>query len=206
MKKIILLCIFIASLSAQTGIITPKGFYGLGLWVETNRPFDGDDEVFYDFKTELYLPGIKYFPLGTEIALSGRKYDGEEVGYSSTLAFHYKFKIAGVSFRGSRRDYDSIMHEDLYSETFDLTFYKTGKLNPFISFINTNVLGDYINNNKTLDYINIGGSGRITRHLTLNSSVMLPILDNKVLIEEASIEFSLGYEIAASVLEIFKRP
>jgi len=206
MKKIILLYIFVASISAQTGIISPKGFYGLGLWAETNRPFNGDVGVFYDFKTELYLPGVKYFPLGTEISLSGRKYDGEEIGYSFSTALHYKFKISGISIRGSRREYDSSAYRNLYSETFDLTFYKTGKLNPFISLINTNVLGDNINNNKTLDYINVGGNGRITRHLTLTSSIMLPILDNKVLIEEAWIEFSLGYEIASSVLEIFKRP
>ena len=44
----------IAAVSAQTGIITPKGFYGLGLWMETNRPFNGDTEVFYDFKTDIF--------------------------------------------------------------------------------------------------------------------------------------------------------
>ena len=206
MKKILLLFILAGTIAAQTGIITPKNFYGLGLWVESNRPFNGDVEIFYDFKTELYIPGSKYFPLGTELSFSGRKYEGEDVGYSGSIGLHYKFKISGISINGSRREYDTHVDRNLYSENFYLTFYKTGKLNPFISFINKNILGDNINNNKTLDYINIGGNGRITRHVTLTSSVMLPILDNKVLIEEAWIEFSLGYEIGSAFLELFKRP
>ena len=200
MKKIILLYIFFAFAISQTGIITPDRFYGLGIWAKSNRPFNGEVDIFYDFKTEFYIP------FGIELSLGVLKFERNDLIYLASVGYHYKFRNMGIKLGAERQVYDWDENKDLYTEVFDLTFYKTGKLNPFISFINDNTIGDSINNNKTLDYINVGGMGRITRHVTFTTSIMLPILENKVLIEHAWIEFAFGYELGSAIGELFSKP
>jgi len=200
MKKIILFYIFFTFAISQTGIITPDKFYGLGIWAKSNRPFNGDVDIFYDFKTEFYIPA------GIELSVGALKFERDDIFYSAAIGYHYKFRNMGVKLGAERQMYDLNENKDLYTENFDLTFYKTGKLNPFISFINDNTIGDSINDNKTLDFVNVGGMGRITRHITFTTSIMLPILKNKILIEHAWIEFAFGYELGSAIGEIFTKP
>jgi len=206
MKRIIFLYLLFTFSFSQTGIITHDGFFGFGIWANSIIPFKGESEKYYNFKTELYIPA------GIELSASAIKLEGQEMSYDAGIGYHYKFNNMGLQVKHTRREYNrsnsftlSFDNDELYSEHIDLTFYKTGKLNPFIKFSNTNIIGDHINKKKRLDAVSIGGMGRLTRLITLSTSLMLPIYNDKFLIEHAWMEISFGFELATYIAEIFNR-
>ena len=187
MKKILLIFFISSCLYSQTGIITSKGFQGGGLWIKANRPFTESLDASYDLKLEYYSNiGLEFFIGKTQI-------DNIKPWNFLGLSYHMKLKRIGVQFKYAKNrynDYD-FFEDGIYFEENSITFYKTGKLNPFLTISNINKNEHDYNFDKQ-SFVSIGGLGRITRFMTFSCSLNLPV-DDLLDINNGFIQASVGF-------------
>ena len=188
MKKILFIFFVSSCLVCQTGIITSKGFQGGGLWVKANRPFTESLEPFYDIKLEYYSSiGLEFF--------MGRHYvDNIEPWNFLGLSYHIKLKKIGIQLQYAKNRYDDydFFEDGIYFEENSITFYSTGKLNPFLTISNINKHEYDYNQLDKQNFVSIGGLGRITRFMTFSCSLNLPVED-LVDINNGYIQASIGF-------------
>jgi len=187
-KKILFTFFIFTCLYSQTGIITSKGFQGGGLWVKVNRPFTESLDGFYDLKLEYYSN------IGLEFFFGKHQVDNIEPWNFLGLSYHLKLKKIGVQFQYAKNRYDDydFFDDGIYFEESSITFYKTGKLNPFFTISNINKHGYDYNQLNRQNYISIGGLGRVTRFMTFSCSLNLPI-DDLIYINNGYIQASIGF-------------
>ena len=188
MKKILFILIFQTLVYSQTGIITSKGFQGIGIWTTINTALSNSENSSYDIHLEYYSH------IGIELSAGILQEKGAPRPWNHVgLAYHVKTLFMNLKLYYSKNLYDITNFEEgeITFENYNLTFYKTGKLNPFVKLTGFSGYKDF-DHKTVIDFISIGGLGRITRNLTLSGSLKFPI-DGAIDINNGSIEASIGY-------------
>ena len=178
---------------SQTGIITTEGFRGYGLWAKVNRSFDEEAEPTYDFKFEFYSS------VGIEISASTSKEKSLDPWNSLGFGYHYKVRNLGLEVFYSKNLYDTFdwNQKENSFDVYSITLYRTSKLNPFFKISKRKGFGENAgdidgNINNSIDYLTVGGLGRITRYLTLSGSLKIPLVE-AFNISNGIIEASIGF-------------
>lgn len=192
-KKILYISFICSMTFGQTGIITSDGFRGYGLWAKINKPFSKEKQDKYNFTFEFYSS------VGIEVAVSTEKEELTAPWNSIGAGYHYKVRNLGLKIFYSKNLYDTYDFNQKTNsfDIYSMTLYRTGKLNPFFAIEKRSGYGDSIgdvegNLNTSIDFLSLGGLGRITRFLTLSGSIKIPMI-NSFNINNAIIETSLGF-------------
>ena len=77
--------IFHSFIFCQTGIITSKGFDGIGFWTTLNQPFSESDKLSYDFQLDFYSALGLEFSIGSLIKESSNSINRIGLGYHFKL-------------------------------------------------------------------------------------------------------------------------
>ena len=193
MTKIFYISLFLCSfLSASTGIITSKGFDGIGFWTTIDQPFAESDKISYDFQIDFYSAIGLEFNIGTIIKENSDPINRIGVGYHFKLT-DYGFISTPFGFmakysKNTINDF-RFSSDDVYYDELDVAFYRTGKLNPFVEFISRYYENDYTNE----QFLRFGGLGRVKRFLTFSCSLKIPVAE-KFDIGNGYIETSIGID------------
>ena len=194
MKKIIFIIVILSSLAFnQTGIITSSGFRGYGLWAKINKSFSKEVEATYDFKFEFYSS------IGIEVSASTSREKSLKPWNSLGAGYHYKVRNLGLQIFYSKNLYDTfnVNQKENSFDVYSITLYRTSKLNPFFKISKRKGFGEDTadiegNVNNSIDYLSLGGLGRITRYLTLSGSLKIPLVE-AFNISNGTIEASIGF-------------
>ena len=190
MKKIIFILVVFSFIFSQTGIITSKGFEGVGLWTKINRPFTENTSMSYDFQVDYYSA------IGLEVSIGTLRKENQDPVNRVGLAYHLKLTHLGIMFKCSKNTFSdfSFSSNDIFYDDYSLTLYKTGRLNPFFELISHDYSPQYFQHENNY-YIRIGGLGRYKRFLTFSCSLKLPI-DHLLDINNGFIEADIGINIS----------
>ena len=190
MKKTIFILVVFSFVFGQTGIITSKGFEGVGLWTKVNRPFTENTTMSYDFQIDYYSA------TGVEISIGTLRKENHDPINRIGLAYHLKFTYLGLMFKCSKNTFTdfSFSSDHIFYDDYRLTIYKTGKLNPFIEFISHDFSPNYSQYENNY-YVRIGGLGRYKRFLTFSCSLKMPV-DDLFDINNGFIEADVGINIS----------
>ena len=193
MKKIIFIITFLSLSFSQTGIITADGFRGYGLWAKVNKSFSKEIEATYDFKFEFYSS------IGIEVSASTSREESLEPWNSLGFGYHHKVRNLGLQIFYSKNLYDTFNFNQKENsfDIYSITLYRTSKLNPFFEISKRKGFGEDSadiegNVNNSIDYLTVGGLGRITRFMTLSGSLKIPLVE-VFNISNGTIEASIGF-------------
>ena len=190
MRKL-LLFIFCSYAFMQTNITTPQGSTGFGIWTTINQDFK-ENKMVGSVILDLHLN------FGLEISL-GKTLDST-VDYTFNqfgLAYDIKIFEWGSKIFCKRYDVDEFDFVDAYEkEEIGFELYKRGwKLNSFLRYSQDqyNQTGDILvsNNDSKIQYLTIGGVGRMTRFATYGFGIKMPF-ENLFHMRYSSIEVTFG--------------
>ena len=110
MKKTIFILVVFSFVFGQTGIITSKGFEGVGLWTKVNRPFTENTTMSYDFQIDYYSA------TGVEISIGTLRKENHDPINRIGLAYHLKFTYLGLMFKCSKNTFTdfSFSSDDIF--------------------------------------------------------------------------------------------